>query len=204
MLDLAPITLAMEESTQMCTRAPPPLQVSANQGAEIVRVVQLLLGPVRKWAPWTKRTSLRVCQARLLLVPVGAELMAVAQRRWTPHVLVRVRVHAGLPVMLRSNRAPHGLELLSEEFDRQRLRGRCLLLWCQQRRSDLSARMRERATDPVTAPGDVRVCSAVALLLLRHASAVAGGILPRLRHQPRHRLAEGHLPLLKVLVELGC
>mmetsp|Transcript_126312 Transcript_126312/g.299888 ORF Transcript_126312/g.299888 Transcript_126312/m.299888 type:complete len:268 (+) Transcript_126312:448-1251(+) len=171
-LDLPAVRLTVEEGAQHASGAPAPLQVAANQGAEVVGVVELFLGTMCKGAPRSQRAPLGVGQARLLLVPVGAKLMTIPKRRRTAHILIRVGIHASLPVVLRTHRAPHGLELLCEEFNSERLWLRSLLLRGEQRSRHLIPGVRERAARAMTAAGHCRVSRAEPLLL--HQTFVLG------------------------------
>mmetsp|Transcript_30076 Transcript_30076/g.64976 ORF Transcript_30076/g.64976 Transcript_30076/m.64976 type:complete len:233 (+) Transcript_30076:916-1614(+) len=129
-------------------------------------MVQLLLGTVGVRAAGAERTALCICQARVLLVPERAELMAITDAGRSTGVLVGVGVHTGLPVMLRPDGTPHGLELLCEELVSHCGRHVALLFRREERSCDFFSAVREGAILAVPTTRDVRPSRAKSVLLL--------------------------------------
>mmetsp|Transcript_168103 Transcript_168103/g.539876 ORF Transcript_168103/g.539876 Transcript_168103/m.539876 type:complete len:342 (+) Transcript_168103:144-1169(+) len=164
--DLAAIRLLVEECAQVSTRTPATLEVTAHQCPEVVRVVELLLRAVRVRTSGPQGATLGVGQARVFLVPEGAQLVSVPDLGRPPGILVGVGIHASLPIVLGADWAPQSLEAPCEEFFSQRLRCVGLLLCRQERRCDLITGVGEGATPTMAAPPDVWEGRAEAVLLL--------------------------------------
>mmetsp|Transcript_6322 Transcript_6322/g.18780 ORF Transcript_6322/g.18780 Transcript_6322/m.18780 type:complete len:318 (+) Transcript_6322:615-1568(+) len=153
---LSAFCASVEECTEALTRAGLRPEVSADDGPEVLRVVELFLRPVRERAPESQWASLGILSAGVLLGPVGAGPRAIAYGHLPPRVLVIVRVDAGLPVVLNPDRAPERLESVHEELLCQRTGCLLLLLERQERRASLLSGVCEGAGRTAPALGDVR------------------------------------------------
>mmetsp|Transcript_86343 Transcript_86343/g.200791 ORF Transcript_86343/g.200791 Transcript_86343/m.200791 type:complete len:309 (+) Transcript_86343:1023-1949(+) len=135
---LSLVALSVRESTE---GPPPALRVAARAGLVELRVVQLLLRPVRQWAGKPVRAALGVAQARrtggYAVRPPRAGMRGIAQQRHSTPVAVRVSIDAALPVVRAADGAPLGLEPRSDEF----LRGSSLFLFREVRGQQLVPRV---------------------------------------------------------------
>mmetsp|Transcript_87613 Transcript_87613/g.225721 ORF Transcript_87613/g.225721 Transcript_87613/m.225721 type:complete len:252 (+) Transcript_87613:582-1337(+) len=163
---LPPLRPAVEEGTQLLSRAGLNTEIAADHRPEVLRVVELLLGAMRVRTTQAQGAALRVGGPRVLLAPVGAWLRAVANGRLPPRILVGVSVDAGLPVVLRADRAPESLELPCEETLGERSRCVLLFLFREEGRHDLIARVSKCATRTPAAGAYVGEEGAEALLLV--------------------------------------
>merc|ERR1719436_1930557 len=108
-------------------------------------MVQLFLGAMRVRTAQTQWATLRVLCPRVLLAPIGAQFVPVADRHGPPGVLVVVRVDAGVPLVLYADRTPTGLVLVHEKLVSQSRRLLALLCDVEKRCTNFLPRVGERA-----------------------------------------------------------
>mmetsp|Transcript_6383 Transcript_6383/g.17789 ORF Transcript_6383/g.17789 Transcript_6383/m.17789 type:complete len:216 (-) Transcript_6383:761-1408(-) len=155
----------MVESTELLPGATLQVKIPTHYSTEIIRMVQLLLRAVRVRTPQSQRAPLKVGEPTVLFTPVGTRLGTVTDRWHSPHVLIRVRIHATLPVVLGSNGTPQCLEFSREENVSQGGRLVRFFLDGKQRCGSFLSRVRKSTSCTASALMDVGVRGAEAVLL---------------------------------------
>ena len=118
------------ESAEIAARALAGLSVNAVHRLKHVRMIKLLLSAVRVRTSDAERTTgVVISEGSLFGIPMRTRARSVADVRITASILIIMRVMTLLPIVLRANRTPHGLEAVREERLREFSIARFFFLW---------------------------------------------------------------------------